>query len=96
MTAADVAEFAEEHTTEQSWRTEAACRSLPDTMFFLAGDDFEGMRQAKDECARCPVKEPCLEFAILTNQSLGIWGGTTPNERRQIRRAWLRELREAS
>ncbi len=96
MNANDVAEFAGEHAIEQSWRADAACLSLPDTMFFLAGDDFEGMKKAKEVCAACPVQEQCLEFAVLTNQSLGIWGGTTPNERRQIRRRWLRDIRQAS
>lgn len=89
-------DIGEQPTNPESWRSKAACRSLPDSMFFLAGDDFAGMKRAKAVCEECPVKDPCLEFAILTNQSLGIWGGTTPNERRQIRRRWLRELREAS
>ncbi|MEX1279755.1 MAG: WhiB family transcriptional regulator [Acidimicrobiia bacterium] len=94
--ATNVTDITNDLSTSQTWRTKAACRSLPDSMFFLAGDDFAGMKAAKEVCADCPVKEPCLEFAVLTNQSLGIWGGTTPNERRQIRRRWLRELREAS
>ena len=82
--------------SQPQWRNRAACASLPDSMFFLAGDDFAGMKEAKKVCADCPVKAECLEFAILTNQSLGIWGETTPNERRQIRRRWLRDLRQAS
>lgn len=92
----NLAPISDEAPIDASWRLEAACRSLPDSMFFLAGDDFAGMKQAKAVCEECPVQDPCLEFAVLTNQSLGIWGGTTPNERRQIRRRWLRELREAS
>jgi WhiB family transcriptional regulator, redox-sensing transcriptional regulator len=92
----NLAHLADEAPINASWRQDAACRSLPDSMFFLAGDDFAGMKAAKAVCEQCPVQDECLEFAVLTNQSLGIWGGTTPNERRQIRRRWLRELREAS
>ncbi len=92
----NLAPLADEAPSSANWRQDAACRSLPDSMFFLAGDDFAGMKRAKAVCEQCPVIDDCLEFAVLTNQSLGIWGGTTPNERRQIRRRWLRELREAS
>jgi hypothetical protein len=43
-----------------------------------------------------PGAEECLAFAIETNQSDGIWGGTTPGERSKMRRVWLRDLRAAS
>lgn len=92
----NLAHLPDDPELDSAWRQDAACQSLPDTMFFLAGDDFAGMKRAKSVCEQCPVKDECLEFAIVTNQSLGIWGGTTPNERRQIRRRWLRDLREAS
>lgn len=75
----------------QMWRKQAACIDLGSAEFFLAGDDLEGMRRAQEICASCPVREPCLEFALATNQSLGIWGGTTPNERRRLRREWIRK-----
>ena len=32
------------------------------------------------------MKTECLEFAIETNQDCGIWGGTSEDERRDIRR----------
>jgi WhiB family redox-sensing transcriptional regulator len=32
------------------------------------------------------VTTECLEFALETNQDTGIWGGTSEEERRQIRR----------
>ncbi|UCG41060.1 MAG: WhiB family transcriptional regulator [Acidimicrobiia bacterium] len=76
---------------DQAWRLEAACADLTSEEFFLAGDDLEGMRRAQAVCAGCPVKAECLEFALASNQSLGIWGGTTPNERRRLRREWLRK-----
>lgn len=75
----------------QLWRKQAACIDLNSDSFFLAGDDLEGMRRAQEICATCPVREPCLEFALASNQSLGIWGGTTPNERRRLRREWIRK-----
>lgn len=76
---------------DQRWRLEAVCTDLSSEAFFLVGDDLEGMRKAQEICATCPVKQECLEFAIGTNQTLGIWGGTTPNERRRLRREWIRK-----
>ncbi len=76
---------------DQAWRMDAACSDLSSDSFFLAGEDLEGMRRAQKICATCPVKVECLEFALGTNQTLGIWGGTTPNERRRLRREWVRK-----
>jgi len=41
-------------------------------------------------CGLCPVIESCLTFALVSNQEFGVWGGTSEDERRQLRRAWLR------
>jgi WhiB family transcriptional regulator, redox-sensing transcriptional regulator len=38
-------------------------------------------------CAGCGVREDCLEFAVLTNQEFGVWGGTSEEERRRLRQA---------
>lgn len=74
-----------------SWQSKGLCRDLPDDDFFLNGDDYAGLKRAKAICAQCPVQNECLDFAVESNQSLGVWGGASPNERRQIRRGWLRE-----
>ncbi|WP_272498190.1 WhiB family transcriptional regulator [Actinomadura litoris] len=44
---------------------------------------------AKDGCAVCPYKTPCLQHA-LENGEYGIWGGTTTDERRRERRRMAR------
>jgi WhiB family redox-sensing transcriptional regulator len=41
---------------------------------------------AKRICASCPVRANCLVSALRTGESAGIWGGTTPEERRILRR----------
>jgi hypothetical protein len=39
-------------------------------------------------CSICPVRGPCLAFAVDTGQTFGIWGGKTQREvRRLIARA---------
>lgn len=42
---------------------------------------------AKAICADCPVRMDCLWSAIANNEQ-GIWGGTTEEERRDIRESW--------
>jgi WhiB family redox-sensing transcriptional regulator len=40
--------------------------------------------KAKAICGRCPVTEQCLRFALENNIEFGIFGGTTPNERKAL------------
>ena len=40
---------------------------------------------AKAICATCPVREECLQWALPVPSLDGIWGGTTPLERRRLR-----------
>ena len=37
----------------------------------------------------------CLLYALETNQATGVWGGTTEDERRALRRTWVRAGRPA-
>jgi hypothetical protein len=39
---------------------------------------------AKLICDFCPVKNLCAEYAVLANEPYGIWGSTTPAERKLI------------
>jgi hypothetical protein len=40
-------------------------------------------RPTRGRSARCPVRLPCLAFALRTRQVHGIWGGLTEEERHQ-------------
>ena len=78
------------------WRAESACKDLDANLFFPAGETGPAavqIAQAKAICRTCPVQRACLDFALATHQDYGIWGGTTEDERRQIRRAWRARLR---
>ncbi len=68
-------------------------------IFFPIGETGPATRQvnlAKAACAACPVREECLEFAIATIQNDGVWGGTTEDERRLIKRARRAAARRAA
>ncbi len=66
------------------WRLGAACRDLDTAVFFPESED--GAAVAKAVCAACPVRGACLEFALVTRQDDGVWGGLDENERRRLRR----------
>ena len=72
-----------------NWRYLGACRSAdPDLFFPVPGPRpvDEQIARAKAICARCAVRQECLEFALSHNQAFGIWGGTTAEDRRLVRR----------
>lgn len=70
----------------EGWRKEAAClRFDPDLFFPQAADD---PAPAVAVCRSCPVLGPCLAAALTVGECDGVWGATTPQERRQMRMAW--------
>jgi WhiB family transcriptional regulator, redox-sensing transcriptional regulator len=82
-----------------TWRLDAACSTMDTLIFFPIGETGPATPQvtlAKKICASCPVREQCLEFAIATIQNDGIWGGTTEDERRLIKRARRAAARKAA
>jgi WhiB family transcriptional regulator, redox-sensing transcriptional regulator len=72
---------------------EAACEGADSSVFFPVSDTFAG--EAKAICATCPVAEQCLEYAIATRQSDGVWGGMTAIERHRLLRRRQKIAREA-
>jgi WhiB family transcriptional regulator, redox-sensing transcriptional regulator len=69
-----------------SWREFARCRGVDPEVFYPVSDDEEAADEAKAICALCPVREPCLEFALSTREKNGVWGGLTERERRRVLR----------
>jgi WhiB family redox-sensing transcriptional regulator len=80
--------------TDIRWREDAACREEDTNIFFPVTDEDAG--PAKAICAVCPVREECLEFALVTRQEDGIWGGMTETERRRLRRRQRERARPAA
>ena len=83
----------------EDWRAKASCRSIDPDLFFPVGTTgmaLSQIDQAKAVCRGCVSRQPCLEFALATNQESGIWGGTAEDERRKLRKAWLARQRRAS
>jgi WhiB family redox-sensing transcriptional regulator len=77
---------------EYGWRSEALCRDTDPELFFPIGTTGAALVQiehARAVCRQCPVQADCLDFALSTNQDSGIWGGTSEEERRVLRREYV-------
>lgn len=75
----------------EGWRDQAACRSVDAEVFFPVGSTgaaIDWIRSAKAVCRSCAVQDPCLQFALETNQEAGVWGGKDEEERRRLRKVW--------
>jgi WhiB family redox-sensing transcriptional regulator len=68
-----------------AWQRRAACRGLGTAGFIAGRGGRAGYVRAKETCACCPVRQECLEVALENDDLVGMWGGTTANERRMIR-----------
>ncbi len=67
---------------EEQWQRYGSCWGSFDSSFF---PDTYGGKRAVAICERCPVEEVCLDYAIVTNQKHGVWGGKTRSQRLKIR-----------
>ena len=66
------------------WMARGNCADKAPSMFFPS--DGVGVEVARRVCADCPVKEPCLEYALVNRIDHGVWGGCSERERRRIQR----------
>jgi hypothetical protein len=72
------------------WQARALCAQTDPEAFFP--EKGGSTRDAKRICARCEVKENCLQYALDHDERFGIWGGLSERERRKIKR----QAREAA
>lgn len=73
---------------DAEWREQAACKPFPAVLFFGIDDSETPIErrsreeEAKEVCATCVVRVECLEYALVTKEPYGIWGGLTELERK--------------
>lgn len=72
-----------------AWKDQANCKDMDTEIFFLPWGARTTTKKkledtAKAICISCPVVQQCLEFALATEETYGVWGGTTPEERAKI------------
>jgi WhiB family redox-sensing transcriptional regulator len=69
----------------RAWQDFAACLQADPEIFFPEKGDSN--KDAKKVCASCRVAEQCLEHALEHNETIGIWAGTTPENRRKMKQS---------
>ena len=74
-----------------SWMDDAACRGRRDVDFFPEIGYNGKAPKAVAVCKTCPVQKDCLEFAVENNIDHGIWGGMSPQQRKQYLRNGYRK-----
>ncbi len=71
---------------DAAWRTKGRCRTVdPETFFPLPTEPAD---MALALCRSCPVQSECLRAALDAGDAEGVWGATTPRERRAMLMAW--------
>jgi WhiB family redox-sensing transcriptional regulator len=81
------------------WWARAACASADPELFFpisYSGPALRQVARAKAICARCPIRQECLRYALDAGSIQGVWGGMTEGERQRLagreRRARVRPV----
>ena len=69
--------------TDHTWKQYGACYDTDHNFFDLREPRKS---ETKRVCDSCNVQEECLEYALVSNQEFGMWGGTTPDERIKLRK----------
>jgi WhiB family redox-sensing transcriptional regulator len=75
----------------EHWSSIAACRALPQEMFFIeqapdGTSNEKRERVAQAVCRSCRVRMECRQHALDWPEVYGIWGGMTPRQRTAYRR----------
>ena len=69
---------------DYEWMAQGNCRGKPTAWWFPVSGDAAAARAL---CEQCPVKSPCLDYAVTNKPApMGIWAGTDERERTAIRR----------
>ena len=79
-----------ERQRDPAWRTRGRCQTVDPETFFPAPS--EPADAAIALCRTCDVQGSCLAWALEVGDCHGVWGGTTPRERRAMLVAWRADV----
>ena len=72
---------------DPGWRARGACLQHDPELFFPSPTDDPAAALAI--CGGCDVRGACLAAALDAADGDGVWGATTPEERRGMRQVWV-------
>lgn len=61
----------------------AACKGMDEDMFFPERGERSYV-DGKRVCRECPIITTCRNWSLSKPEPYGLWGGMTPQERRQM------------
>ena len=67
----------------EPWQDSALCAEIGDLDLFYP-EKGNPNKTALKICARCDVREECLESAIRRREYWGVWGGLGEQQRRKL------------
>jgi hypothetical protein len=76
----------QERDEDLTWRARGVCQTVDPEVFFPAPS--EPADAAVALCRTCDVQGACLAWALEVGDCHGVWGATTPRERRAMLVAW--------
>lgn len=74
---------------------DAKCRSWDPDIFYPQTNSDRAWARAEAACNGCPVAKQCLDWAVATGETQGVWGGLRPAKRRRLVAARLVEAAQA-
>ena len=73
---------ADHDSVPDDFRSRAVCAQVDPEIFFP--EKGGSSREAKQICAACEFRAPCLDYAVTHQERFGIWGGLSERERRKL------------
>ena len=73
------------YESQLAWMNEGNCFKNP-VLDLHYPEKGNTATNGKAQCFGCPVKQLCGEYAIMTGELYGVWGGMSERERRKIRK----------
>lgn len=78
--------YTDDNMRPETWMVDAECANTDPDLWFPAHGDLPTAERAKKICRTCPVREQCLEFALRTGQTSGIYAGYSAKSLQALRR----------
>jgi WhiB family redox-sensing transcriptional regulator len=67
----------------EGWKTRGLCAAHPDPDLWFS-ETPAAIAAATAVCSVCPSRAECLTSALTCGDAVGVWGGTTPAQRRTL------------
>jgi len=66
------------------WIEQGRCHSKPHLTYLFFSDDPSEQKAAMSMCSTCPVRSFCLAAALERREKFGIWGYSSPADRKRM------------